>query len=326
MIAQLRTFLLEKANSWELPSNGAWSYVFWNSYDLQNNGFEESVIMLLWFLNREPFPGIVCKLSQESSVLKREFKNLSYVHQRCPDCVPRPLELWLQDDFSTLWMKGVPGRHGRSRGSYPPAPETVRLMADLLASVHRKLRINLGEPTPLRYAKVVVEPLQSLLQFGPSDAIQIGCKELMQRISPALFYQLPVIPQHGDMHIGNVLRHGKQRYIVDWQSFGTIDLPFYDLFTLLLSALRFSDYPPEQCAPSVVRQVPMLVERYCRALDLPVSFLRWLLPLTLANWCHLEWPGLNRRTPRFKDHAYWLAQHYFEQPNLWESVFLGKRV
>ncbi len=53
---------------------------------------------------------------------------------------------------------------------------------------------------------------------------------------------IPVIPQHGDLVFYNIgLREGDidKAIIIDWDAYGAVDLPMYDLFLFLRSFMNF---------------------------------------------------------------------------------------
>ena len=106
---------------------------------------------------------------------------------------------------------------------------------------------------------------------------------------------------------------------VNWESFGIIDLPFYDVLTLLLSFLRASGPSPEQWSPALCKQIPMLLKRYAGALQLTTSALDTLLPLTLLNRFYLHW--VEKTTPAAAA-MYSELDHYFEHTSFWNDVFL----
>lgn len=98
-----------------------------------------------------------------------------------------------------------------------------------------------------------------------------------------------------------------------------MDFPFYDLLTLLVSCLTAQGKTVEQWNPILVKQTPALVECYARKLDLSPPDVLLLLPLTLVNWCHLQW--CDGRKP-FVDRMYKTIQHYFEFTDQWQKVFV----
>jgi len=312
MIGEWKVFLLERAAQWDLPRTGEWSCLFNNNYHSHYSNLN-----LLWFHNGGQFPRVVAKAFHEPQVPKQEFENLKQVYSRAPDWVPRPLHFGLQGKFWMLWMEGVPGLPFRARNQCPPA--VMRSMIEMLGLMHGAVRNSGGRPDHDRYRRTVSEPLQTLAQFGAAASIRDGCAKVAARATVNWLDSQPVIPQHGDLFSGNVLSHRGRWYVIDWESFGAIDFPFYDLFTLLFSLLRAGGETPDQWDPSWVKQTPALIECYARVLGLSPADVPLLLPLTLANWFHLQWSDGRKE---FTSRMYKTIQHYFEHLNLWEKVFL----
>jgi aminoglycoside phosphotransferase (APT) family kinase protein len=165
----------------------------------------------------------------------------------------------------------------------------------------------------------VSDPLRLLADFGQSSIVRNGCSDLAERASPEWLASWPVIPQHGDFCVGNVLYLGEQWSIVDWETFGIVDLPFYDLFTLLFSLLRSGGATPDEWHSRLVQQIPEAVEYYARLTGLPTEGLSLLLPLSLANWFQVQWM-YGRRA--FLELMYQTLEHYFSNVDLWERIFL----
>jgi hypothetical protein len=109
--------------------------------------------------------------------------------------------------------------------------------------------------------------------------------------------------------------------VVDWESFGKIDLPFYDLLTLLVSLLLEEGRRPEQWNVTLVKQIPALISAYARGLGVAVANVHLMLPLTLANWFHMQWSDGRKE---FAEMMYKAIEHYFERPAVWENVFSGE--
>jgi thiamine kinase-like enzyme len=127
-----------------------------------------------------------------------------------------------------------------------------------------------------------------------------------------------MIPQHGDLFLDNLLTDGKRWHVVDWETFGSIDLPFYDLFTLLLSALSSEGETPDRWKPALAAATPGLTADYVCRLDLNAADIPVLLPLSLANWFHLQWSD---GRAEFAGRMYKKIEHYFEHPEQWNRVF-----
>jgi thiamine kinase-like enzyme len=177
-----------------------------------------------------------------------------------------------------------------------------------------------GIQDPDRYRRLILEPLNTVAQFGASASIRDGCASVLNRVSMDWLKALPAIPQHGDLFPSNILTHRREWYVVDWESFGMVNLPFYDLLTLLLSLLQTEAETPDKWHPSLTKQAPLLIGDYARQLGLRAD-IPLLLPLTLANWFHLQWVDGRKE---FVTRMYRTIEHYFDHRELWESVFVSR--
>jgi Ser/Thr protein kinase RdoA (MazF antagonist) len=312
MIHQWEALLEESEASWRLRPGGKWDFFIFNNYYPQSSN-----ILVLWYRDRGKFPGVVTKLSREEDALKREFQNLSHLHSQAATAKwgPRPLVLAKQGDFWGLWMEGVAGAVLLPQ-EYLPAK--LHAAVEMLVSMHRAFRSQGGTDGVERYRRLVTVPLGTVTQFGQERSVISGCAELEARISPEWLASLPVIPQHGDLFAGNVLANGERCAAVDWENFATIDLPFYDLLTLLLSLLTPEGESPERWNPELKNQIPGLIAEYARKVGLDAADFSLLLPLTIANWLHLHWCD---RRKAFTERMYKLIGCYFEHPDDWLQVF-----
>jgi hypothetical protein len=349
MIEDCKQLLSTRAAEWGLPTVGEWNLLFHNNYQPTC-----STINLLWFYQSEEFPRVVTKMYRDHSVLAQEFQSLQAVYPLASRYVPRPMHLGKADGFGMLWMEGVPGRRIPPGGRYPAS--VLAESVDMLVSIHRAVNKGTEQADVDRHARMIAAPLDVVLEFcGPT--VRDGCLALLETATPEWLRTLPAIPQHGDLFIDNILRHRDESHIVDWDSFGELDLPYHDLITLLLSFLQASSSAPEQWNPALKRQMPSLVERYTCGLQLPASTLSVLLPLTLANQLYLHCQTVERRLcteyalspAQLRMHLaerradvpliefvraiegrgaamimYAALEHYFEHPAYWQEVFLGK--
>jgi aminoglycoside phosphotransferase (APT) family kinase protein len=274
-------------------------------------------IDLFWFHEGEPFPRVVTKLCRQEEVAQREFENLKQVHATAGNYVPRPLQYAPHGPFWGLWMSGVPG--SRAQAGQNTSPAILRSMAGMVTDIHRSLRSGAGRANPDRFRRMVVEPLRALSAFGTSALVKEGCHLLESRVTETWLNALPVIPQHGDLYTGNLVANASRWYVVDWESYGAIDLPFYDFLTLMFSVLRMRGETPDKWDPLLVTQIPSYCRTYCDEVGMESSTLGMLLPLALVNWFHLQWSDGREQ---FSSRMYKTITNYFEHTGSWEKVFL----
>ena len=311
MIREWKTCLTSHAAHWGLPASGDWRFLLYNNYQPQC-----SDLALFWFHEGGAFPRAVTKVLSEPTRGEREFANLRQAYAAAPEWVPRPLHFGAWGKFWTLWMEGVPGVP--FQGSLIPA--VLESMTGAVSGMHQafgKIADAAGED---RWQQTVSEPLKCLASFGPAKAVQEGARGLLTKASADWLQRIPRIPQHGDLYAGNLMVDGARWHAVDWEVFGLIDFAGYDMFTLLLSLLRSGGDDPAQWDPALVRQLPALVRQYAGSVGLSSEDMPMLLPLTLANWFHLQWR--DGRVP-FCDRLYRTITVYFEQKASWERVFFA---
>jgi aminoglycoside phosphotransferase (APT) family kinase protein len=311
MISQWKAFLQEKVAEWNLPPDGKWNFLFLNVYHPDGCNLD-----VLWFHDAGEFPLVVTKLCRDERILRWEFENLTRVHSCAPVWTPKPLSFEHQAGFWALWMEGVPGSTYLSP-ECPPAVLTS--IVEMLAALHGAIRDRGDWPSKDRCRRMVWEPLESLERFSKVASVEAGCAKLRASISAEWVDSLPIVPQHGDLFQGNLLSHGNQWRVVDWENFGRVDFPFFDLLTLLFSILRARGETPETWDPVLVKQVPSLIEFYTQKMGLSSADVTRLLPLALANWFYLQ--RLDRHA-QLADNIHKTIQNYFEHAHLWEKVFV----
>ena len=316
MIFRQERFLREKAAEWGLPPAAQWRSLFYNNYQPHN-----STLNLLWFAGEDATPRVITKIYRDSTLPAREFENLTYAYACAPAWTPKPLHFGFDGQFWTLWMDGVPGLPVPSHGRFSAA--TLRSMTKALVSMHSAMRKPASSADCAdRHRRMVSEPLDTLAGFGAAESVRSGCATLRAAAPADWLASLPVIPQHGDLYFSHMLANDGDWFVIDWETFAQIDLPFYDLVTLLFSVLRIGGRTPDEWRPATVRQIPELMGDYTAALELNPGDISVLLPLSLANWFHLQWADGRKDFSRW---MYQTIQHYFENRDAWERTFLPTR-
>jgi hypothetical protein len=309
MIRECRDFLLANVQDWGIESGGAWSFILHNNYHPHCSN-----VNLLWFRDSDTYPRIVTKVFHDAELPGREFRNQSFAWSRAPHCVPKPLHFGEHGRFWALWMEGVAGfpfRQGKG------SEASVNGMVDAVASLHKVLASPRLDAD--RYDRSISIPLRTVAEFGSSPAVIAGCEKALADFPADLLGGLPSIPQHGDLFVSNMLGRGRRWYILDWETFGKIDLPFYDVVTLTFSLLRAGGEAPSKWDPALRRWVTGAIHEYAQRLKLNPQRLHSLLPIIFANWFHVQWADGRTEFTRL---MYDSIANYFEHRETWESTFV----
>jgi len=310
MLTQLNTFLSENCPDWGLSASGNWDFWFYN-----NSHSHATNLDIMWFHGDDDFPRVVTKLDRKPDALAREFENLSRVHSCVPEHSPRPLNFGPLGQFWALWMEGLPGL---------PLPQeyssqSLGSIVDMLLTIHSGVRETHRKDEFGRYRRLVEEPLEDVGTSTTSPSVRTGCTQLLREIDKDWLNSLPIIPQHGDLYPGNVILSRNRLHVLDWETFGIVDLPLYDLMTFLVSPLITDGATPSNLDPKAVQHMPPAVGRYAARMGLTISDLELLLPLTLINWYRLmKVDGREKFPPRMLR----LIDHYFEHTEIWRRTFL----
>jgi hypothetical protein len=311
MISRWKNILRENASQWDLPAQGEWSFLMSNVTHSMG-----CTIYLLWFHDHDIYPRVVTKLSRRDTFLRREFQNLLDVWACAPAWTPRPLALGQERDVWALWMEGLPGSKLLSRQSSSLALEPI---VDMLGDIHKAIHGRGNWRCEDRYRRSVLEPIGSIEQLCDNGVMTAQCAELRAKISADWICSLPVIPQHCDFVPGNLLKEKNQFHVVDWEYFGRIDLPLFDLLTLVSSVLRIDTENAKDWSSSLAKTISGLAASYERKIGLSPDDVAKLVPLALMNWVHLH---------RQENHAsessrvYRILRHYFEHQDLWDGLFI----
>lgn len=312
MIQERKAYLETNVTAWNLPRTGEWNCVIFNNYHPHCTNID-----LLWFHSGSKHPLAVAKLSHDDRILRREYQNLIWAHQRAEEWTPKPLVLRTSGEFTELWMTGVPGL---SFESLPHRERSLGSLADTIAGMHSAFCERDAQPAEDRYERAVLAPVATMSRYGDNPAVRSGCADLARRVLPEWIASLPVIPQHGDLFAGNVISAGRHWRFLDWECLGAVDLPYYDLFTLLMSELKVSETPAGQWSPALVKQIPLILSSYTRRLGLKPEDVRLALPLALLNWFHVQ--TVDGRD-EFSTRMYRAAIAYFQNTEAWNRVFCG---
>lgn len=241
-----------------------------------------SSTLLMMFSAGMRDPAVVIKLCKEVMVVKREFENLHAVQDRVRDLSPTPLFFDTIDSFGVLAMKAVPGRY---ISTWNERVDRLPALVDRLISFHRSVQLGyMDQDQSLRCFR---EPFETIGKLGRDSKVEAACARMGEVLSHALKgTSLPRILQHGDFCFNNILIQGDHVSVVDWEDFGEVSLPGYDLVSLFLNFYTLGD--PQQLERffednRFVGYMRNGIEAYFKAFDLPLNLAHGIFAFTLMQ-------------------------------------------
>ncbi len=116
-----------------------------------------------------------------------------------------------------------------------------------------------------------------------------ACLSILDRwIAQPRLDSLPHIPQHGDFTASNFGETNAGLVIFDWEDFGRVNLPGFDLFILLASSLKFAVPKLLDAKWENDDGYGKLVEQSCAVMNLSTQMFRELVPLYLVIFLTLK--------------------------------------
>jgi aminoglycoside phosphotransferase (APT) family kinase protein len=205
------------------------------AYCLYNNrGGSTSSILVFGFAPGEKRPAVAVKLSRDRERASREHATLTRLAPRLPERVPNPYLTGECHGWTFLAMEGMAG------GPIAAArvPRFLTSIVEVVVALHRE-----GDEGPMSQADVAAEIEAPLRTFerdyaGGRTALEGLCRAVGIQLASLRDVPLPRVAQHGDFTLGNLLaRPSGAVVVVDWEEFGLVRMPGYDL------AVLFSNLP-----------------------------------------------------------------------------------
>ncbi|MGH8550434.1 MAG: hypothetical protein ACRERU_17905 [Methylococcales bacterium] len=208
---------------------------------------------------------------------EKEYENYRLAQKTYPQFVPPLLAHEVRLPWEIIVIRGV---HHRV------------VTADRIPSFHPFLTENIiaffvtGSDCAIRMPSVSHRQFLRQLRNRISDSICLAI--LDEWIGNAQIDTLPHIPQHCDFIAANFGEIATGLVIFDWEDFGAVNLPGFDLCILLASSLKFALCELMDGLSPTVGGYGGLIEESCAALGLTPQLFRQLIPLYLVIFLDLK--------------------------------------
>ncbi len=168
--------------------------------------------------------------STNANSLKAEAAALSENFALYGGIIPQLIRFDSDKDFSFLIMEGIAIARINLADIFSLSGNQANIMQRLLSGEDR---INSHEN------KTPIINLMSAIETLP-DELSCHYKRIMvERKWQEYIQDLPSISQHGDLGLTNIGKTPDGIIVFDWEDYGIINVPGFDLFTLLISGCHF---------------------------------------------------------------------------------------
>jgi aminoglycoside phosphotransferase (APT) family kinase protein len=272
MIGDILAQVAHAPGSEELRTDGSLAYSLYN-----NRGGATSSILVFGFTAGKARPAVTVKLSRDRERALREYTALGRLAPKLPQRVPKPYLMGECRGWTFLAMEGMAGRSVAAA----KISRFLTSIIDVLVALHRE-----GDEGPMSQAELATEIEGPLRAFERDYALgRTELEELCDAVKTDLAglkdVPLPRVAQHGDFTLGNLLAGPKRSVVVvDWEEFGQIRTPAYDLTVLFSNLPRRDPFAKRRLRKACFRALTA----YAAATGLNPRWLSVLVPVSMMRF------------------------------------------
>ena len=231
------------------------------------------------FCNRQDFYQV--KISSERP-LQKEYEALKTVNQAIPTNVPQLIGFYQKEGFEILVCKGI--KHRKIKQSKSDGEIVWREVRAIL----KPSKAAFEEKKP---SQVHMDELKTVFEYFKYRPFSVQMGEWLRKLDSGVINSLPHIKQHGDFTLNNMGLEGDRLIIFDWEDFGKITIPGFDIFCLTVDLLtgfdktrierisKMKDYPIE---------IIELIGYFCNELSIDMKLYFNLYPAYVLCFLYLK--------------------------------------
>ena len=229
----------------------------------------------------KPARHIVVKVSK-SADLEREFKCQAASYSALPEYVPEPLAFGASKGLFLIASRGVP----HVRLTMRSIRRATDRLCEGIGEYVRRSTMAFANPEPSSQHPENLEKIVGDLQDLHLARV---LRSHIRRVDLEQLRLLPHARQHGDLVANNVGLASRTLVIFDWEDFGRVQLPGFDVALLLMSFLDFDAVRLKRWFErSEPRELDKIVTTAAGNLGISRSMLWMWLPIYLAHFLHLK--------------------------------------
>ena len=223
--------------------------------------------------------------ASEFSDLRGQYERYCRASHDFASFVPRPLGYRARDGWSIMVSEGVQHTPVHAGGSRPGRKIESTLFDPALNFF--KVGAQHAAPNASGSHGELFRELARHFDATPFAAIAVRAIQSARSLGADSWGRLP---QHGDFVINNLGHSSRGLVVFDWEDYGQIELPGFDIFTLVLSLLPESVDGLRSVMGSSVpdRHLDVFIDRACGLQGIDRSVFGRLIPLYLIVFLYLK--------------------------------------
>lgn len=231
------------------------------------------------FGNQEEFYQV--KVSSERP-LRGEYEALRIAHEAIPGNVPQPVGLYQKAGLEILICRGI--RHKKVRSLQTHGD----IIQKEIGAIVKGSKVFFREEKP---SSPHTQQLMTVFDHFKNHPLSIAMRDWLKNLNPRMINSLPHVKQHGDFTLYNMGVAGNKLIIFDWEDFGKISIPGFDLCCLAVNSVtRFSPMRIERISEKSAyqKEVMGIITCYCKELPLDQETFFNLYPIYLFYFLYLK--------------------------------------
>jgi len=248
----------------------------------------------LVFINNEPYPGFVVRISASEEMRKTHLLS-EKIYEIAGDLIPQPLSLSRNDAQYISIQAGLKGDPWfQVAGKYSTPEQWLQFKnktIDSLTKLHQAVASNPDWNRTCEPGNELRHCYQQCIESG--TILPPGVEKQVELFSTQLdnLGKINSFAQHGDFCINNLIIEPDTMHIIDFEDFGMTYMPLHDEFTLALSTYQLA---PKTVQASITEDIDLCITHSLEQLNIdrsyiPGFFMHHLL-LRLGAWSQNRLP------------------------------------
>lgn len=240
-------------------------------------------------------PQIIMKFSENREILENEYKNLCEIHFKLNSYAPKPVFFKQLND---LYVLGINYIKGEKLDNIKLNNKIIDRIIFSLADFHKKICKGKICISNMKISNFYEYFCSICKEDAGRKLIESTFTKILMRLEEIKDVQFPNIIQHGDFTNDNILVTKREIFLLDWENFNMINIPFFDLVTFFISLNSRFEPNSSNIHPygsEFINSFRRNLAIYCDFMLIPFEYIRYFFPASLLIFYQLNY--IQKRYP-----------------------------